>query len=596
MLVGPVFTREATVLPRRLRLYAGRCGYVLVLWLLMCTAWLLLTGTQVVRQLSDLALFGAILFQILAPLQLAVATLFAAVVAASAVCQEKDRRTLTLLLLTRLSRFELVVGKLLASLLQILVMLAAGVPAFLLITLLGGVSFPQVGRVFAITLASVFLAGSLGSVVAYWREKTFQALALTALFLVFWLAGWEVVATGVGLAPPHAALARKLAAVSSPWQALQAGMRPVLPEVASEGGWSGSTPWFFLTCVTLAVLLNAAAILRVRVWTTGVEARRDDAARWRHTDRAERLWRRVMVRWRTPRRRRVWDNPILWRELRTWAYGRKIVLVRIAYLGLCVLAAAMLAGTSGAATDPARLHSLIPADAQPLIPLMAVSLVLANALAVTSLTTERDGRALDLLLVSDLTPQEFLFGKLGGVLYNTKEMICIPLLLCGALWFDSRLTGEHLGYVVGGFLVMHLFVATLGIHMGMTYSNSRTAIGVSLGTVLFLFLGVATCMRMMIAFSGSFQVQLQPFLACMLGGGIALYYALGHRNPSTAIGLASFLAPAATFHAITSFVIGKPGTVFLVTTATYGFATAAMLVPALYEFDVATGRTTADHS
>jgi hypothetical protein len=29
-----------------------------------------------------------------------------------------------------------------------------------------------------------------------------------------------------------------------------------------------------------------------------------------------------------------------------------------------------------------------------------------------------------------------------------------------------------------------------------------------------------------------------------------------------------------------------------VTVATYGFATAAMLIPAIYEFDVATGRTT----
>ncbi len=30
---------------------------------------------------------------------------------------------------------------------------------------------------------------------------------------------------------------------------------------------------------------------------------------------------------------------------------------------------------------------------------------------------------------------------------------------------------------------------------------------------------------------------------------------------------------------------------FLVTVATYGFTTAAILVPAIFEFDVATGRT-----
>jgi hypothetical protein len=73
-----------------------------------------------------------------------------------------------------------------------------------------------------------------------------------------------------------------------------------------------------------------------------------------------------------------------------------------------------------------------------------------------------------------------------------------------------------------------------------------------------------------------------------------LYVALGVRNPSTAIGLASFLCPLATFYAITSFLLEYTLGVFLVTAAAYGFATAAMLVPAVYEFDVATGRTTVE--
>ena len=32
--------------------------------------------------------------------------------------------------------------------------------------------------------------------------------------------------------------------------------------------------------------------------------------------------------------RRVWDNPVIWREIRTWAYGRRILVVRLAYLAL----------------------------------------------------------------------------------------------------------------------------------------------------------------------------------------------------------------------------------------------------------------------
>jgi hypothetical protein len=227
-----------------------------------------------------------------------------------------------------------------------------------------------------------------------------------------------------------------------------------------------------------------------------------------------------------------------------------------------------------------------------LAPLFLLSLVLINAQAVTALTSERDVRALDLLLVSDLTPKEVVFGKLGGVFYNTKEMVLLPMLLCVYLTWVGALSLENLVYLLGGLAVLDCFVAVLGIHAGMNYDNSRTAIATSLGTVFFLFLGVATCMWMMIAFSGSFEAQLQPFLAFMVGGGVGLYVALGARNPSTAISVASFLCPFATFYAITSLLLNQTLGVFLVIAASYGFTAAAMLVPAIYEFDVATGRTT----
>jgi ABC-type transport system involved in multi-copper enzyme maturation permease subunit len=91
----------------------------------MFTAYLLLTGTQRIRDLGDLARFGTLLFQILAPLQLALALFFSALLAASAVAQEKDRRTLVLLLLTNLSNSELVLGKLCASLIHVVMLLVS---------------------------------------------------------------------------------------------------------------------------------------------------------------------------------------------------------------------------------------------------------------------------------------------------------------------------------------------------------------------------------------------------------------------------------------------------------------------------------------
>jgi hypothetical protein len=284
--------------------------------------------------------------------------------------------------------------------------------------------------------------------------------------------------------------------------------------------------------------------------------------------------------------RDVWDNPVLWREIRTWAYGRKVLIVHVAYVALVALAVAALVVMAQSPGGITRFSASLT-----LIPVFILSLLLVNAQAVTAVTNERDRGALDLLLVTDLSAREFVFGKLGGVLYNAKEMVLLPLLLCVYLWTVRALSGENLLYIVLGLAVMNLFSAMLGLHSGMSYDNSASAIGVSLGTLFFLFIGIATCMRMMIAFSGSFHMQLQPFLAFMGGGSLALYLALGARNPSQALLVTSLICPAATFYAITSFLLGHTLGPFLVVAATYGFAVMSMLQPALFEFDVATGRT-----
>lgn len=603
-MLGPVFLREASTAPRRPRHFVLRTVYVVALLVVMCTAWLLHTGTQIVRDVGDMARFGAALFQILAPLQLAVITFLAALMAASGVSQEKDRRTLILLLMTRISNTELVLGKLFSGLLGVLVMLASALPLFLAVTLFGGVSTEQVGRVYAVTLATALAAGSVGCTVAFWREKTFQTLAITSLALLLWAGLGEVAQIALGTGATGFDVGVAVSPVRAVVAAARAGASPlaVWLNVAVAGG--------------LAALLNLLAIGLVRVWNPSREARprqeeEDSATIWSaaKAEEAEALGAKgalgttgkaeqsreghVDARVRAPSRRSrpVWDNPILWRETRTRAYGRKIVLVRLAYLLLFGLAAAAVLRE-----PPPSHHSSVaqlPDAARPLAPFFLVSLVIINSLAVTSITNERDGQALDLLLVTDLSPREFVFGKLLGVFWVTKEMVLLPAALCVMLYVRGAMSGESLTMLLGGLLVMDIFVATLGVHCGMHYSRSRSAIGVSLGTVFFLFLGVVTCLLVMISFSGSFSIQLAPFLAFILGGAVGLFATLGVRNPSAAIGWASVLLPFCTFYAITNFLMGRPMSVFLFTVGIYGFTTAAMLVPALSEFDIAMGRTKA---
>ena len=125
-----------------------------------------------------------------------------------------------------------------------------------------------------------------------------------------------------------------------------------------------------------------------------------------------------------------------------------------------------------------------------LVPVTILTLLLVAAQAVTAITSERDGRQLDLLLVTDLSPKEFIFGKLGGVLYNTKEYVLPPLLLAAAYaWLgylatppgsrpdlSASMNATALVAVWGAILTLLAFVLVLGVHVALRVVNSRQAV------------------------------------------------------------------------------------------------------------------------
>jgi ABC-type transport system involved in multi-copper enzyme maturation permease subunit len=406
-----------------------------------------------------------------------------------------------------------VLGKLLASMLTVLVLVFAGLPLLMLIALLGGVSDGQVARVFGVTLTAALATGSLGSTIALWREKSFQSLAMTALVLALWLLAGEAAARGALGERVLGMSAATAAEALSPMRAILSAARPATGETLALPAWPAlgdSVQAFMIFAAALVALLNGTAIACVRLWNPTRELRpaaddeRGNASGAAVTAGAT----GASVHAAPGRVREVWDNPILWREICTWAYGKKVVVVRLAYLA-AFAACAYGAWTALGGEDPSAYGAALPPAAQAVAPLLALGLVLVNALAVTSLTNERDAKALDLLLVTDLTPKEIIFGKLGGVFYNAKEMILLPAALCAACWWAGRLSGENLVLLVASLATLTAFVAMLGVHSGMSYANSGTAVAVSLGTLLFLLVGIAVCMRMMVAVKDNFNKQLQ---------------------------------------------------------------------------------------
>jgi ABC-type transport system involved in multi-copper enzyme maturation permease subunit len=611
--LGPIFAREWLTVPRQSRHYVLRAAYLGLLWVLGLTAWQVTVGWNETATLGDTARFGMLLFQIITLVQLSLLVFFAALTAASTVAREKDRRTFVLLLMTDLRNHEIVLGKLLGSLLQILLLLAGVFPVLALLLLLGGVSPEQVAQACLIMVATALAAGSLGSLVALWREKTFPTLALTVLFLVLYLCLVEALAYLPRLAErlsPGSWFGALPVDTWCTWLDPFRALGSILQPTAAAESLIAPAYGFTAAMLVLSVLLNAWGILRLRVWNPSgepiMQREQPEDAEAEERDRARAHAAPGAVRG-------LWANPIVWREIRTRAYGRRPFLVKLAYgivfALICYYALApffpALGGTGGRTAFFA---------ARGLVPIGILSLLLVSAQAVTAITSERDTGALDLLLVTDLTPQEFIFGKLLGILYNVKEFLIPPLLLVGLYGYWQLLATpprahpelgpsknfESLLCINLGALVAFSFVAVLGVHVALRRVNSQLAIINTLGTVFFLSVGTLVCIAL-ILINGRFESQWFSFIFFLAAGVGGLWWVLSADRPSAALTLASWLCPPAVFYAVTNVLVAKPGTEesgdplmpFLVIAGAFGFAVAAMLVPLLSEFDVALGRTTA---
>ena len=580
MAAGPIFEREVLTTPRRLSHYLMRSGFVAGLLVLFYSIRQATIGFQDLLFAGDVAAFSAMTFRVFALLQLTLGIFFATIFSASIVAQEKDRKTLILLLMTDLRNHELAVGKLLASLLNAGVLLATSLPVFCFLKLLGGVTWGQIFWSQAIVGAATLAAGSWGCLVAFWRDKTFQTLAISVLGVVLYV----LVTHGLGVA------FWEPLAEASPYVGLQQVLDPLSPGTTGLIMVSALPTVLILLC--LAVTLSAVTTVKMRRWNPSMDVHQSLAENAAGTEDIENV---VPAPART--HRHVWNQPVIWREMRTRAYGRRMVWIKLSYVLLAMIITAVSMQSNAGHPEKELVLGMVSGPAFAFLGIAILSLLLTNAQAVTSLTNERDGGTLEILLVTDLRPHEFILGKIGGTLWNAREMIVLPLLLVvgiAAFGQVSTLTAENVAYLCIAFIVLSLFAVTLGLHAGLTYENSRLAIGHSLGTMFFLFIGIFVFMLLLVEARSSFAIQLQSFILFIGFGSLGLYSSLTYRNPSSALTLASLVLPFLTFYAITDFLLGgNLGVCFWICVA-YGFTSVAMMVPAMNDFDIVLGRNTGD--
>jgi hypothetical protein len=480
---------------------------------------------------------------------------------------------------TRLGDGEIVLHKFLCGLLQVGTVVVLALPAFVLLVFMGGVSFLQVAQVYAVTLGATVLSCAVGVVIALWREKTFQSVALTLLAIVLGVLCVEVLVAALG---SHSFAGASI----ERWSGCLSPVRGMMETLAGESSASQSLPivghpsWgYLLLAVATSALLLSFGVVKMRAWNPrGEPIQQREASDNPAAD--------------VGAFRRIWDNPVLWREIRTFAYGRRPILIKVGYV---LVFAILLWWLTAVDLNPRQQwKSAVVAAYLPLACFSIISLLLINAQALAAITSERDLRSIDLLLATDLSAKEFVYGKLSGIFYNTKEMVAAPIVVLALLHSQwGLLRTQGLIYSVIVLLVFAVFAAVLGIHAGLRHSSTRVAFANSMGTMFLLFVGILICLFLILV-SGRFEYQWGSFILFIVLGSIGLWVSLSANAPSNAIALTATVTPFATFYCVIAFLMGDRTGPFLVGTGAYGFAVLSMLIPLLSEFDVATGRTSAE--
>ena len=358
---NPILLRVVETGGKRLRDALIRCAYLGILIVVVCFLLFQSAGNLAHAQLAELSKTSQSIFYWMSYVQLFLVSLLAPVFTAGAITQEKDSQTYDILLSTPLSNGQIVLGSLLSRLFFVLSLLISGIPVFAITQIFGGVAINSIVMSFLIASATAFVTGALAMAIAVFKVGTQRTIFSFYLLIMLYLAIPMVMENmgffqyrwgsdgGSGftshvswLAGIHPFLALRVLFGEPAYRPPELGM---VQHMGWPWGWYLSSPHtFYITFMFfLSFVLVTPSIVVLR--------------RLAQSSYTLRSWLLQLVRLssgdKSRKPRRVWTNPIAWREARTKASANRAVMLRYGFMlvGLAVVIALIVMSSTQKASD-----------------------------------------------------------------------------------------------------------------------------------------------------------------------------------------------------------------------------------------------------
>ncbi len=196
-----LLTKEMRIRMRRERTIWVVVAYILLMGLL---GWLVISssGRSASNVVNNWSSIGYLLYTLLLMIQIFLILFITPAFTATTINGEKERQTFDLLLCSRLSPFSLITGKLLAGMMNALLLIAASLPVFSLVFFFGGVSPEQALQALAVSIVTALVAATLGVCCSAIFQRPAASTAVTYMLVLLWLILPLIIAAMAPVPPP----------------------------------------------------------------------------------------------------------------------------------------------------------------------------------------------------------------------------------------------------------------------------------------------------------------------------------------------------------------------------------------------------------
>lgn len=193
-LTGPIFDKELRVASRRKRYYVSRSLYLGVMILLVLIVWFTQNATlgwqSSSYNVSRMAAVGRTVIISVVWFQFLASQIAAILFFSNAICDEMSRGTLNVLMTTPITTLQIVMGKLLSKLLQLVLLISLSLLTLSIVYVLGGVHWNYILSTFFVTLTAVIFTGSLTLFCSGRIKRTHTVIIIMITFIcVYYMIG-----------------------------------------------------------------------------------------------------------------------------------------------------------------------------------------------------------------------------------------------------------------------------------------------------------------------------------------------------------------------------------------------------------------------